>query len=474
MNAPATLRSLARSGPVHFMGIGGAGMAPLAQMLHLDGATVTGCDLQESRTTRALSRLGIPCARGHDPAHLDGAAALVFTSAIPPDHPELEAARRLGIPAMNRARALGQWVNEGRVVAIAGTHGKTTTTAMTTAILEAGGLDPTGVVGGEVAAWGGNLRSGDSDLFVVEADEFARSFLQLRPSVAVVTNLEADHLDIYGDLAGVRAAFGEFVDRLAPEGRLWICGDDPGAAAAGVRGGGRTRSYGLAPGAQLRAVRLGCEGRGSSFAIVEQGARAGRFRVAVPGAHNVRNALAAVGVARTLGVGWGAVREGLAAFRGVARRYDALGGAGGVEVVDDYAHHPTEIAATLRAAREANPGRRLVAVFQPHLYSRTRDFHLEFARALGEADRVWVTDVYPAREAPIAGVSGEMIAAAVDGGASRVTYHPELDTLSAALAAALGAGDLCVLMGAGSIESAGPKLLAALRDGEAVGGEGDG
>ncbi len=475
MNAPATLRTLAAQGPVHFMGIGGAGMAPLAEMLHRSGAVVTGCDLQESRTTRGLARLGIVCTRGHDPAHVEGISALVFTSAISPGHPELEAARRRGVPVMNRARALGQWVNEGRVVAIAGTHGKTTTTAMTTAILEAGGLDPTGVAGGEVTAWRGNLRPGDSDLFVVEADEFARSFLELRPAIAVVTNLEADHLDIYGDLAGVRAAFAEFVDRIAPGGRLWICGDDSGAAAAGVRGGGRTRSYGLAPGAQLRAVGVRSEGRGSSFAIVEKGAGAGRFRIAVPGVHNVRNALAAVGVARTLGVGWGAVREGLAAFRGVVRRYDPLGGAGGVEVVDDYAHHPTEIAATLRAAREASPERRLVAVFQPHLYSRTRDFHRDFARALEEADRVWVTDVYPAREAPIAGVSGEMIATAVHGGAaSRVTYHPELASLPAALATDLAAGDLCVLMGAGSIESAGPELLAALRDGEAANGEGGG
>ena len=472
MNAPARLRDLATRGTVHFMGIGGAGMAPLARMLHRDGVRVTGCDLHESRAMRALAELGIPCFRGHDPAHLQGAALLVFTAAIPDDHPELEAARDLGIPALTRARALGQWIDEGRVVAIAGTHGKTTTTAMTTTILEAGGLDPTGVVGGEVEAWGGNLRPGDSELFVVEADEYDRSFLELNPSIAAITNLEADHLDIYSTLAGVRAAFADFVGRLAPDGVLWVCGDDSGAAAAGVRAGERTRSYGLAAGAQLRAVDLRSDDRGSRFDIVAAGVRAGRFRIAAPGLHNVRNALAAVGVARTLGVAWGAVREGLDAFRGVARRYDLLGSARGVQVVDDYAHHPTEIAATLSAARATDPRGRLVAVFQPHLFTRTRDFHRDFARALGAADRIWVTDIYPAREAPIPGVTGEMIATAVQGGSARVTYHPELDTLADALAADLNAGDLCVLMGAGSIETTGPQLLSTLREGAA--GQGGG
>jgi len=464
VSAPAGLRALARRGPIHFMGVGGAGMAPLAEMLLRSGATVTGCDLVESRAATALARLGMRFAQGHDPSHVDGVAAVVVTSAVPRDHPELAAARAAGTPILKRAEALGQWVNDGRVAGIAGTHGKTTTTAMATHILEEAGIDPTGIVGGEVAAWGANLRLGDSDVFVVEADEFDRSFLTLRPEVAVVTNLEADHLDIYEDLHGVRSSFASFVDRLAPDGTLWVCGDDPGAARVGVLCGGRTRSYGLAPGAQLRAVSLRVHGPDSTFTLIEDGARAGDFTVAAPGVHNVRNAMAAVGVGRTFGAGWDAIRAGLAAFDGVGRRYDILGEAAGVHVVDDYAHHPTEIAATLAAARAANPGRRIVAVFQPHLYTRTRDFHQEFGRALGAADRVWVTDVYPARERPIPGVTGELVAAAVRSPAPRPAYHAQLETLPEAVTDDLTEGDVCVLMGAGSIETAGPRVLALLRE----------
>ena len=462
MSAATGLRALAMRGPIHFMGVGGAGMAPLAEMVLRTGATVTGCDLAVTRAAEALARMGMEFTRGHDPAHVEGVAAVVVTSAVPQDHEELAAAWAAGIPVIKRAEALGQWVNDGRVAGIAGTHGKTTTTAMATHILEEGGMDPTGVVGGAVPAWGGNLRAGGSDVFVVEADEYDRSFLALRPEVAVVTNLEADHLDIYHDLEGVRASFSDFVERLLPAGTLWVCGDDPGAARIGVQAGSRTRSYGLAAGCQLRAVEVGTNGRGSTFAVIEGGVRAGRFTVAAPGVHNVRNALAAAGVARTFGAGWDAVRAGLAAFRGVDRRYDVLGSAAGVQVVDDYAHHPTEIAATLDAARGANPNRRVVAVFQPHLFTRTRDFYREFGRALAAADRIWVTDVYPAREKPLAGVTGELVASAVAGSASRVSYHPEFPTLAEAVAADLTDGDLCVLMGAGSIESTGPEILALL------------
>ncbi len=463
MSARAGLRTLARRGTIHFMGAGGAGMAPLAELVLRSGATVTGCDLEVSRATEALTRMGMVFARGHDPAHVTDVAAVVVTSAVPRDHDELAAARAAGIPVIKRAEALGQWVNDGRVAGIAGTHGKTTTTAMATHILEEGGMDPTGVVGGMVPAWDGNLRAGGSDVFVVEADEYDHSFLALMPEVAVVTNLEADHLDIYHDLEGVRGSFSKFVDRLRPAGTLWVCGDDPGAARVGVQGGPRTRSYGLAAGSRLRAVDVHANGRGSTFTVIEDGLRAGRFTVAAPGIHNVRNALAATGVARTFGAGWAAVRAGLAAFRGVGRRYDVLGTAAGVEVVDDYAHHPTEIAATLDAARVTNRGRRLVAVFQPHLFTRTRDFYREFGRALAAADRIWVTDVYPAREKPLAGITGEMVASAVTGPAVRVSYHPDLRTLAEAVAADLTEGDLCVLMGAGSIESTGPEVLSILR-----------
>ncbi len=463
MSAQGGIRAWAAQGPIHFMGVGGAGMAPLAEMVLRSGFEVTGCDLTDSRATEMLIELGMPFWRGHDPSHVEGAAAVVVTAAVPRDHPELLAARAAGVPVVKRAEALGQWVNHGRVAGIAGTHGKTTTTAMVTHVLVAAGLDPTGVVGGQVPAWGGNLRAGESELFVVEADEFDRSFLALRPEVGVVTNLEADHLDIYGDLAGVRASFDAYVDRIAPAGTLWICGDDAGAARAGLGRGGRTRSYGMGAGAQLRAINVKVDGAGSTFTVIDDGVNAGEFTVPAPGVHNVLNALAAAGVGRTFGARWDAVRTGLAAFRGVGRRYQILGTAAGVQVVDDYAHHPTEIAATLAGARRANPDRRIVAVFQPHLYTRTRDFFREFGSALAAADRVWVADVYPAREAPIKGISGRIVADAVTGPSGGVSYHAELATLADAVAADLTEGDLCVLMGAGSIEFTGPELLTLLR-----------
>ena len=465
MNAPG-LRALAARGTIHFMGVGGAGMTPLAEMILRGGASVTGCDLAGGAGPEALTRLGLRFIPGHDPAHVATAAALVVTSAVPAGHPEVEAAYARRVPVIKRAEALGQWVNEGRVVGVAGTHGKTTTTALVTHVLVQAGIDPTGVVGGQVPGWGGNLRPGGSDVFVVEADEYDRSFLTLRPEVAVVTNQDADHLDTYGDLKGVRGAFSSFVDRIAPGGTLWVCGDDLGAARVGVRGGARTRSYGLGAGAQLRAVGVRSNGKGSRFDVVEDGLGAGRFRVAVPGIHNVRNALAAVGVGRTFGAHWDDIRAGLEGFAGVGRRYELLGSVAGVDVVDDYAHHPTEISATLATARRANPGRRIVAVFQPHLFTRTRDFHQAFGRALGAADRIWVTDVYPAREPPLPGVTGALVARAVPPPPARTVYHADLSTLAAAVAEDLSPGDVCVVMGAGSIEATAPEILALLGGGE--------
>ncbi len=456
------LRSLAARGPIHFMGVCGAGMAPLAEMVLRSGAPATGCDLVRGRPVEVLSSLGMEFALGHDPAHVESVTALVVTSAVPAGHPELRAARARGIPVFKRSVALGDWVNDGRVVGIAGTHGKTTTTAMATHVLEHAGIDPTGVVGGEVRGWGGNLRPGGSDVFVVEADEYDRSFLDLDPGVAVVTNVEADHLDVYGDLAGVRTSFSDFIGRLDPAGTLWVCGDDPGAARIGVEGGDRTRSYGLGAGVSLRGTLVRDNGAESVFHVIEDGVSAGDMTVPVPGLHNVRNALAAAGVGRSFGAAWDDIRSGLASFPGVGRRYDVLGIAAGVQVIDDYAHHPTEIAATLAAVRRANPGRRIVAVFQPHLFTRTRDFHAEFGGALAAADLVWVTDVYPAREKPLPGVTGELVARAVPG--TDVRYHGELATLPDRVAGQLLPGDVCVVMGAGSIEDAGPGILARLVD----------
>jgi UDP-N-acetylmuramate--alanine ligase len=461
------LRSLARAGAVHFMGIGGAGMCALAELVLRAGGQVTGCDLRPGPVTSALEELGARVYADHDPTHVAEASALVMSAAVPSEHPEVMAARERGIPVLKRAEALGAVVNQATVVGIAGTHGKTSSTAMTVEVLAAAGLNPTGLVGGRAEGWAGNLRPGGSDLYVVEADEYDRSFLSLSPDVVLVTSLEADHLDTYGDLQGVEAAFGDFVERVPAGGRVAVCGDDHGASRLLVGLNGRGYSYGLHAGAQLRAMELEYSPEGTRFEVLEEGVSRGPVTLGVPGLHNVRNALGAAAVARHLGAGWDEIRKGLGAYRGVVRRFQRLGEPGGVVVIDDYAHHPTEIRATLHAVSRAYPGRRIVAAYQPHLYSRTRDFAREFGVALARADVVWVTDVYPAREAPIAGVTGELVAVASrEAGAGDVHYHPALDGLADALVRDLRPGDVCVVMGAGSIETVAPEVVERLVDGE--------
>ena len=458
-------------GPVHFMGIGGAGMCALAEALVRTGRSVTGCDAAPGRSAGGLGALGIEVSPGHDPGHIDGTAALVVSAAIPSDHPEIVAARSAGLPVLKRAEALAQWVNRGRVLGVAGTHGKTTTTALLTEILAAAELDPTGFVGAEVVGWGSNLRPGRDDLFVVEADEYDRSFLHLRPEVAVVTNVEADHLDIYGSMEGVREGFRSYLAQVVPGGAVVACADDPGAGAL-LQGLPRTVtavSYGFSAGSVLRGLDLQVSDGRLRFHVREQGHDRGHLVVRLPGIHNARNALAACAAARHLGVEWTAIREGLVRFRGVRRRFERLSPDGEVEVIDDYAHHPTEVAATLTAALSSFPGRRVVAVFQPHLFSRTQAFHEEFGQALAMAHSVWVTDVYPAREEPIPGVDGGLVAEAARGaGAGEVQYHGELSSLAEVVADTLRPGDVCLLLGAGSIERVGPELVRIM-DGSQVG-----
>lgn len=469
MSAALDLRSLARTGPVHFMGISGAGMSALAEVVLRAGGRVTGCDLKPGAVGDALRRLGAAIVEGHDPAHVTDAVALVTTSAVPQDHPELVEARQRGIPVLKRAEALGALVNRGEVLAVAGTHGKTTTTAMAAAILEEAGLDPTAFVGGRVPAWGGGLRPGSDRLFVVEADEYDRSFLRLRPRVAVVTTVEADHLDIYGTYEGVQRAFEEFVAQVPEDGLVVACVDDPGARRILETVGAPTVAYGFGAEAELRAVEVRAAGTGSRVVVEWNGSPLGELTVAVPGEHNVRNALGAFAAARRFGAGLEAAKRALSAFRGVERRFQVLGEASGVVIVDDYAHHPSEIDATLAAARRVYPERRLVAVFQPHLYTRTRDFAGDFGRSLAAADVVWVTDVYPAREAPIPGVNGGLVADAVrDAGAREVHYHPRVETIPEALGEFLRPGDVCVLLGAGSITEAAHGLHGRLARGGAA------
>jgi UDP-N-acetylmuramate--alanine ligase len=446
--------------PVHFVGVAGAGMSALAELLHRRGVTVTGCDQHVSGAADIMA-LGVAVAQGHDAGHVQGARALVVSSAIPKEHPELVAARVLGIPVIRRAEALAEATAGGRLVGIAGTHGKSTTTVMTTEALASAGFDPTGVVGGRVGSWNGNLRRGTSDVFVVEADEYDRSFLALDPFVAVVTNLEADHLDIYRDLDDLRGAFEQYIRGAR---YLVLCADDPGADALPSPPTAEVVRYGIqSANARLVARDLRSNGTGTSFDVWYDGTLRGTVALQVPGEHNVRNALAALAVGLLWGKSVDEMAPGLASFGGVERRFQRIGESAGVAVVDDYAHHPTEIRATIAAARDTFVGRRIVVAFQPHLYSRTRDFADEFGLALAAADAVYLADIYPAREQPIDGVSSDLIAEPLRQGGGHLCWQGPRTALAAALADGVSSGDVVITVGAGDITKTGPELLAILR-----------
>lgn len=435
--------------PVHFIGIAGAGMSALAELFARRGVRVTGCDTNPAAARADLGRLGIDVIDGHSPAHIDGARAVVFTSAMGRDHPELVAARETGIPVIRRAEALGAAVSSGDVVGIAGTHGKTTTTVMTTNALRSAGLDPTGIAGGRVAEWDGNMSFGSAELFVVEADEYDRSFLALDPAIAVVTNVEADHLDIYTDLADIRAAFSQYVSGARA---IVLCADDTGANSLELPATAEIIRYGLnSPDARLVARDVRASDGGSAFAVFHDGEKKCDVRLRVPGVHNVRNALAAIGAGIALGVEPADLVPGLEAFTGVERRFQRIADVAGISIVDDYAHHPTEIAATIEAARSAFPGRRLVLAFQPHLYTRTRDFATDFGSALSGADAIFLTELYPAREQPIPGVSSDLVESAIAKAGGSLMWRGERPALAEALSGALRSGDVVITVGAGDI-----------------------
>jgi UDP-N-acetylmuramate--alanine ligase len=427
--------------PIHFVGIAGAGMSALAELFLRRGVAITGCDANPDFAAD-LQRLGV-VVEPHNPAHVDGARALVVTSAMPKDHPELVRARERGIPVIRRAEALGEVTVGRELVGIAGTHGKTTTTVMTATALAAAGRDPTALVGGRVGAWGGNMLAGGDRLYVVEADEYDRSFLALTPTVAVITNIEADHLDIYADLADIKSAFALFARGAR---NIVLCSDDPGANSL----------------ATPSATEIESRGGGSAFDVVFDDELLGRVSLLVPGRHNVLNALAAIGSGLALGADFAAMTRGLSTFTGAERRFQRLGEIAGVCVVDDYAHHPTEIAATLAAARAAYPDRRIVAAFQPHLYSRTRDFATEFGTALAAADAVFLTEIYPAREQPVAGVTSSLIVDALSAAGGALAWRGDRTALADALRARVTDGDLVLTIGAGDITKTGTELLERL------------
>jgi UDP-N-acetylmuramate--alanine ligase len=445
------------------MGIGGAGMSALAELFVRRGATVTGCDADLTGSAADdLRRLGVRVAGEHDPAHVEGVRAVIVTSAVPAAHAEIEQARRAGTPVFRRAEALGEAVRGGELVAVAGTHGKTTTTVMTAEGLAAAGRHPTGLAGGRVGAWQGNLRAGSSEVFVVEADEYDRSFLALRPTIAVVTNVEADHLDVFQDLADIKRAFEEFA---APARAVVVCADDAGATSLRLTSGAEVLRYGIdPPDARVRASEiLSVDGR-LRFLVSFDGEALGELTLRVPGVHNVRNALAAVASGLALGATLEQMRPGLEAFEGVERRFQRLGSVRGIEIVDDYAHHPTEILATLDAARAAYPGRRLVAAFQPHLFTRTRDFAPGFARSLALADVVYLTEIYPSREQPIPGVTSELIEQEMRQAGRDIAWRGHRRDLAETLASHAREGDVVLTLGAGDITRTGPELLRRLAE----------
>jgi len=462
---------------VHMVGIGGAGMSGIARILLDRGALVSGSDAKESRGVHALRARGALVRVGHDTSSLDllpgGATAVITTyAAIPKTNPELVEARRRGIPVLLRPAVLARLMDGHTTLMVTGTHGKTTTTSMVIVALQYCGRDPSFAVGGELGEAGTNAHHGSGDCFVAEADESDGSLLEYRPDVAVVTNIETDHLDFYGSADAYAGVFDSFVERLAPGGALVVCTDDPGAAALAERSaelGVRVLRYGSA-GDSLAGTLVDWEQQGTEAVAHIQLAGEPHprvMRLSVAGRHMALNALGALLAATQIGAPADEVLDGLAGFEGVRRRFELVGTSGDgqapVRVYDDYAHHPTEISATLAAVRtllDQAGGGRCVVVFQPHLYSRTKAFAAEFGRALDAADEVFVLDVYGAREQPLAGVSGASVAAHVG---APVRYLPDFSAVAAEVAAAAGPGDVIVTMGAGDVTLLGPEIVTALR-----------
>ena len=453
---------------LHFVGAGGVGMSGIAEILLLaTPLEISGCDLARSDVTARLEKLGAKISIGHDPAHLASADLVVISSAVAESNAEVVAARARGIPVIRRAEMLGEIMRLKQGVAVAGTHGKTTTTSLTGMVLTEAGFDPTIVVGGQLHILGTNARLGKGDYLVAEADEYDRSFLELTPVIAVITNVEADHLDTYRDLDDILDAFATFANRVPFFGAVVACADDAGVRRLLPRIKKRVVTYGESPEALLAAKSVRLEATSTMFDVWDAGeGRLGSVRLRLPGRHNVLNALAAIAAGRELLIPFETIARALAAFTGVVRRFELKGERDDVLVVDDYAHHPTEIRATLAAARQVYPERRLVALFQPHLFTRTRDFTEDFGAALGAADVNIVMDVYPSRERPIPGVTGELVAdAARRAGHTRVIYTHDKKRVVDCLEQTLRPGDLLVTLGAGDVVKFGEEYLKRGRRG---------
>ena len=457
---------------VHLVGIGGAGLSGIARIMLARGVAVSGSDASDTPTLDALRRLGARCEVGHAPEHVGDAEVVVVSTAVREDNPEVVEARRRGVPLWSRAAALVSCMSGHRVLAVAGTHGKTTTTSMLTMALLHAGADPTYAIGADLTGTGINAAVGTGGDFVVEADESDGAFLTYSPFATVVTNVDADHLDEWGTEEAYRQAFADYLDRIRPGGFLVTCVDDPGAATLAVQArkrGIETVTVALEAAADLRATGVTSVDGTTTATVVRGGEVVGTLRLQVPGRHYVLDALAAFALCLRLGHPAGALLEGLAAFTGSRRRMEALGEARGVRVRDSYAHHPVEIVGDVEAARSLTGRRgRLVVCFQPHLVSRTKAMGAAMGEALGAADLVVVCDVYVAREDPEEGVSGLLVAAAVPLAADQVVYAATLDEALSRLAELVRPGDLVLTLGAGDVTTVGPRLLELLRAQEAA------
>jgi len=450
---------------VHFVGAGGIGMCGLAELLHTQGYRVSGSDLREGPTLERLRSLGIAVAVGHAAENLGDVDVVVYSSAVPPHNPELREAERRGIPVIPRAEMLAETMRLKEGIAVAGSHGKTTTTSLVAHVLSSAGLDPTAVIGGRVLAPDrapSTTRLGAGDLLVAEADESDGSFLRLAPVIAVVTNIDPEHLDHYGSYEALESAFVAFANRVPFWGLSVLCLDHPGVQAIVPRMTRRTATYGFASQADLVASHLRLESPGTRFEVRRRSERLGEVRLRLPGRHNVLNALATLAVAHELDVPFATAAEALCGFLGIERRFETKGVEAGVRVVDDYGHHPAEIRATLASAREIHAGRVVVA-FQPHRYTRTRDLWNEFVTAFNDADVLVMTDIYSAGEPKIPGVEAAPLVEAIRAHGHRdVRFAANLDDVLAVLAATAREGDLVVTLGAGSISQVGGRLLAEL------------
>ena len=461
---------------LHFVGIGGIGMSGLAELLANLGYTVTGSDTTRSEITDRLVTLGVTVHIGHRAANVGKADVVIFTAAARPDNPELAEARARHVPIVARAELLAELMRLKFGIAIAGAHGKTTTSSMIATVLERAGLDPTAVIGGRLSTFGSNARLGRSKYMVAEADESDRSFLALWPAIAVITNIDREHMEAYGDFADLQQTFVDFANKVPFYGLVVACVDDPELAAILPRITRRLMTYGLSRDtAMIGALDITLHGFGSTSTVIRRAAageseRLGELRLAVPGRHSVQNALAAIAVGLELDVPFDRIASALADFTGAERRFERKGDVNGITVIDDYGHHPTEIAVVLAAARAAGP-RRVVVAFQPHRYSRTRDLMREFGMALAQADEVVVTDIYAASEEPIPGITVEALAAAIDGSRSNpVRVVKELDDIAGVIADLSQPGDLVITLGAGSIGRVGDEILRELTRRHAPGG----